>query len=94
MAEDLLLVATADVLILDWFTRLRIYPTNVERAILQASVEVLDETHHPGHLDTAFDREFSARFHLPTSTRAAPRTDFCEPGDNDNLLEVEHAPQL
>ena len=55
---------------------------------------VLDEAHHPSHLDAAFKRKFAVGLHLPTSARVAPRSNFGETGDNDHLLEVDHSLQV
>lgn len=90
MAEDLLLVTRANILVVDRISTLGINPSDVERSIFEMTVEVLDEAQCPCHLDTALDGELAARFHLPSRLRATPRTDFGESSDDHNSFEIDH----
>jgi len=94
MRQDILFVAALDVLVFHGLARLGIHPSDVEAAILKATIEVLDETHDPGHLDAAFDCEFATSLHLPAGTRASPRSNLSETGNDDNLVQIEHATKL
>jgi CBS domain-containing protein len=92
--EDFLLVMAFDILIVDWFVRLAVDPTDIQRPILQATVKVFDEAHKPGHLNTAFNGEFAASLHLPSCARATPRSDFAVTGDNDDLFQIDKTSEV
>ena len=94
MCKDVLLVTGADVLVINRLTGLGINPADVKRTVLQATVEVLDVAHHPGHLDAALNGEFTARLHFPSSAGTAPGTDLGEASDDNDLLEIDHTAQL
>jgi len=51
VAQDILLVTTLDLTIANRLIRFRIDPTNIQVTIFQASIVMLDVTHHPCHLD-------------------------------------------
>jgi hypothetical protein len=87
--HDLLLVLGSNILIVNRLARFGVDPSNVSLSVLELSVKVFDVSHHPRHLDTAFNGELASRFHLPTSSRAAPGADFGEASNNDNLVEVD-----
>ena len=91
MVQDIFFVATAHILVVHRLVRLAIDPTNMQRTVFQTPVKVLDIAHHPSHLDATFDREFTS--HSPCSG-AAPGADFSKTGDNDALLEINHATKL
>ncbi|KAF8825327.1 hypothetical protein HHX47_DHR7000780, partial [Lentinula edodes] len=92
--KDIFFVASLDVLVVDWFSTLTVDPTNIQRAILQTPVEVLDVSHHPGHLDSTLNCELSPSFHFPTGTSATPRSHFGGTSDNHDLVQVKHTPKL
>lgn len=94
MFEDVLLVLRLDVLVVDGLLRLRVDPADVQLAILQAAIDVLDVSHEPGHLNAALDREFATGLHLPAGTRTSPWPDLGKASDNNDALEVEHALKL
>jgi len=87
--EDLLLITTFDILIVDWFIRLAVDPTDIQRSILKATVKVFDEAHKPGHLDATFNSEFASSLHLPSCARATPGSDFAVTSDDDNLFQID-----
>ncbi len=91
--QDVLLVLLLDILVVDGLARLGVHPAGVLVA-LDGAIVILDETHDPGHLDAALQREFAEGFHLPASSGVAPGTDLGETSDDDDLLEVDHAPEL
>lgn len=92
MLQNFLLILALDLLVINGLTTLRVDPT-VERTALQFAVEVLDEAHHPRHLDATFNGEFSSCFHLPPSARATPWSNFCKASNNDDLLQVDQTAQ-
>ena len=94
MSQDVLLILAPDVLVVDWLSRFTVDPSNIKRSIWQASIEMLDEAHDPGHLNAPFDRELASRFHFPTRSRTAPRANLTEAGDDDNLVEINETPKL
>ena len=94
MSQNVLLVAAADVLVVNRLAGLGIHPADVERAVLETTVEVLDEAHHPRHLDAAFDGKLATSLHLPAGTRATPWAHLRKPGDDNDLLQVQHATKL
>jgi hypothetical protein len=94
VGQDILLVLGPDVLVIDRISGFAVHPSDVALSALELSVKVLDVAHHPGHLDTTLDREFSVGLHLPSGTRTAPWANFTETGTDDNLVEVNHALQM
>ncbi|KXT05144.1 hypothetical protein AC578_7604 [Pseudocercospora eumusae] len=89
VVQDVLLVLGLDVLVVNRVARLGINPARVALT-LELSVEVLDETHDPSHLNAALERELTVGFHLPSGSGVTPWSDFSKTGDHDNLLEVDH----
>ncbi|TKW54871.1 hypothetical protein CTA1_23 [Colletotrichum tanaceti] len=89
--EDELLVLLLDVLVVDGLTSLGVDPAGVGSGLaLDGTVVVLDETHDPGHLNAALERELAVGLHLPASARVTPRTNLGEAGDNNDFLKVDH----
>jgi hypothetical protein len=76
--HDFFFIPAPDVLVVDRLTRLRIDPANVESAILETTVEMLDITHHPCHLYTSLERQTTLRLHLPSRARRTPWPDLTE----------------
>lgn len=66
--EDVLLVRSLDILVVERLVRLSIDPSDVKRAVLEATVKVLDQTGNVGELEGALNRELAGGLHLPTST--------------------------
>ena len=91
--KNVLLVLRLDVLVVDRLVGLGVNPTRVALA-LEVAIVVLDETHHPSHLDAALERELAVGLHLPTSSRVTPRSNLSETSDDDDLLEVDHALEI
>ena len=91
MAEDFLLVLGSNILVIDRVSRLGIDPSNVALAVLELAVEVLDQAHHPSHLDATLDGELSPCLHLPSGSRASPGTDLSETGAHNDLVEINQA---
>lgn len=89
VVHDFLLVSATDFLVVNRFTRFGVDPTNVESAILETSVEVLDVTHHPCHFDTPFERQTTLSLHLPPCARRSPWPNFSEASNNDDLIKVD-----
>ena len=71
MSEEILHVTNTYVLDINRLGSLGVDLANVEGAVLETSVEVLDVAHHPGHLDAALDDELATGLHLPASARAS-----------------------
>jgi len=94
MGKDVLFVTTFDVLIINRLIRLAVNPSDIERSVLQAAVEVLNEAHHPCHFDATFDCELPANFHLPSRTGTTPRTNFAIPGDDDDLFKINQTTEV
>ena len=94
MVKYLLLVLRANIFVFHRFTRLGINPADVERTVLESTVEVFDVTHDPSHFDTTFNGKLTSCLHFPTSSGTSPRTDFSETGHNDNLLEINKTAKL
>src|SRR6266404_771892 len=89
VVHDLFLVTTTDVLVINRLARLGVNPTNVECAVLETSVKVLDVTHHPRHFDAPFKRQTTLSLHLPPCTRGSPWANFSETRDDNDLIEVD-----
>ncbi|KAJ3495491.1 hypothetical protein NMY22_g19932 [Coprinellus aureogranulatus] len=70
---------------------LGVNPSNVERSILETTVEVLDEAHDPGHFDAAGYGELTTSLHLPTSTSATPWSDLTVTSDDGGLVKIDEA---
>jgi hypothetical protein len=92
--KDPLLTASTNVLVINRITRLGINPTNIERAVFETSIKVLDVTHDPGHFDSILDSELATGPHFPASTRTTPWANLAETCDKDDLLEVDEAAKL
>src|ERR1700761_7169966 len=78
MLQDILLVATFDVFVVNRLSGLTVDPAHVKGAIFKMTFEVFDVAHDPHHFDASLDREFTPRLHLPASTRASPWSHFTE----------------
>ncbi|GJD00729.1 hypothetical protein ColKHC_09554 [Colletotrichum higginsianum] len=90
--QNELLVLLLDVLIVDRLTSLGVDPAGVGSGLaLDGTVVVLNQTHDPGHFNAALKGELAVGLHLPASAGVTPRTNLSEAGDNDDLLEVDHA---
>jgi hypothetical protein len=59
-----ILPTAATYILVDRLSRPTVNPTDMERTVLEAAVEVVDVTHHPCHFDAALDGELP---HGPTS---------------------------
>ena len=57
----------------------------------EATVEMLDVTRYPCHLNTSFNSKVASSFHLPSRPGTPPRSHFSESGDDNNLVQVYHA---
>jgi hypothetical protein len=73
MRQDTNFILSFDVLIINWFARFSVYPTNMEGAIGKSAIEMLDETLNLGQLNASFNRELASSFHLPAGSRATPK---------------------
>ena len=94
MLENLGLVLGSNVLVVDGLSRLGIDPSDVGLSILESTIEVLDESHDPGHLDETLDGELSLRLHLPPGPGSSPRSDLSESSDDEDLVEIDHASEF
>lgn len=94
MKEDLLLEMAFDILVINCLVCLAVNPTDIQRSILQATVEVFDKAHKPGHLDATFNSEFASSLHLPSCTRATPGSDFTITGNNDDLFQIDKTSEV
>src|ERR1700685_3560967 len=91
VGENTLLITSLHILVVDRFTALAIDPPNIQGAVLEATVKMLDVTHHPCHLNASLYSEFPSRLHLPPRSRASPRPYLSESRDDHDLVEVNHA---
>lgn len=66
MLDNVLFVLGLDVLVIDRLTRLGVNPSDVGLAVTEFTVKVLDEAHHPGHLDTTLNGKLATGLHLPS----------------------------
>lgn len=94
VSEDVLLVRRLDILVVERLSGLRVDPSNVEGAVLEATVEVLDETGDVGELERSLNRERASGLHLPTSTRGSERSHLGVSRHDDDLVEVDNAAKL
>jgi hypothetical protein len=92
--ENVLLVGGLDVLVVERLVGLRIDPSDVEGTVLEATLEVLDETHDIGELEGTLDGEGAVRLDLPTGTGRTERSDLSVTGNDNDLLEVNEATEL
>ena len=67
MGENFLFIVSSHIFVINGFTALAINPTNIKRTTWKSAIEMLDEAHHPHHLDTSFNGELAPHFHLPLS---------------------------
>lgn len=92
VSEDVLLVLSSKVLVVNRLLGLGIDPSDVGLAgRLESAVKVLDVTHDPAHLDETLDGELALGLHLPSGPRTSPRTDFGKSSDDDDLVEVDES---
>jgi hypothetical protein len=89
MSENVSLVAASHVLVVNGLSGFGVHPTHVQGAIFEATVEVLDITHHPSHFNAALNGEVPSSLHLPPCPRAAPGTDLREACYNDHFVQVD-----
>ena len=67
IGENLLFIVSSHIFVINRFTALAIIQTNIERTTWKLAIEMLDEAHHPHHLDTSFNGELTPCFHLSLS---------------------------
>lgn len=94
VSQDLLFITTIDVFVIDGLACLAINPADVKRAVLEATVEMLDVTHHPSHFNTTLDGKFASRLHLPAGTRASPGANFSKSSHDGDFVEVNKSAQI
>lgn len=66
MLDNVLFVLCLYVLVIDRLTRLGVNPSDIGLAVGEFTIKVLDESHHPGHLDTTLDGKLATGLHLPS----------------------------
>ncbi|GJC78128.1 hypothetical protein ColLi_00966 [Colletotrichum liriopes] len=87
-----LLVLLLDVLVINGLTSLGVDPARVRSGLaLDGTVVVLNQTHDPGHLNATLKGELAVGLHFPTSAGVTPRTNLSKTGNDDDLLQVDHA---
>ncbi|GKT61899.1 unnamed protein product [Colletotrichum tofieldiae] len=87
-----LLVLLLDVLVINGLTSLGVDPAGVRSGLaLDGTVVVLNQTHDPGHLNATLKGELAVGLHFPTSAGVTPRTNLSKTGNDDDLLQVDHA---
>lgn len=94
MSEDVLLVGGLDILVIERLGGLGVDPSDVKRAILETTVEVLDEASDVGQLECALNREGAVGLHLPASARGTEGSDLGVSSHDDDLLEVDETAEL
>lgn len=91
MLDNVLLVLGLDVLVIHRLTRFGVNPSDIGLTVTEFTIKVLDETHHPSHLDTTLNGEFATGLHFPSGPRRTPRTDFSKTGTDNDLVEIDQA---
>ena len=89
MVHDFLLIPATDVLVINRLARFGVNPADVERAILEATVEVFDVAHHPRHFDAPFECQTTFGLHLPSCARRSPWSNFSKPSYDNDFIEVD-----
>ena len=90
MKQDVLLITTFDLFVINRFIGFTVNPSNIQRSIFESAVEMIDKSHDPRYLNAAFNCKLPPSFHFLVR-EGNPWTNLGIPSDDNNLIKVNQA---